>query len=115
MAKALTKKEGNRERVREHRQREKDRAKLMAVFSAACPKGIGEHIRIRIELEDGEPRLVWNLDAEGAAFLNEFAASIITDPNTGGANDVMRELSLHIGKKLARREYDWQNGEADNG
>ena len=94
---ALTKK-WSRDRVREHRQREKDRAELMAVFSAACPKGIGEHIGIRIELEGGEPRLVWNLDDVGAAFLNEFAASIITDPNTGGAG------RHHAGVEPAHRQ-----------
>ena len=104
MAKALTKK-GNRERVKQHRQREKDRASLMAVFSAAAPEGIGEHVRIGLEVEDGEPRLVWNLDEAGAAFINEFAASIGAPPD-----GVMRELSLHIGKKLIRQEYDWRKG-----
>ena len=108
MARIITKKE-NREAVKQHRQREKDRAELMAMFSAAAPEGIGNHIRLRLAVEDGEPRLVWNLDEAGAAFINEFAANIgglSVDPKA-----VMRELSLHIGKKLIRQEYDWQKGE----
>ena len=54
---------------------------------------------------------MWNLDEAGAAFINKFAANIAgfsADPNA-----VMRELSLHIGKNLSRRAYDWQKGEAD--
>ncbi len=109
MAKTLTKKEGNRERVRAHRQREKDRAKLMAMFSAAAPEGIEDHIHYRLAVEDGEPRLVWNLDEAGAAFINEFAANI--DGLSVDPKAVMRELSLHIGKKLIRRAYDEQKGE----
>ena len=115
MAKTLTKKEGNRERVREHRQREKDRAELMAMFSAACPEGIGEHIRIGLELENGEPHLVWNLDEEGAKFINEFAATIPMPGDQKFPGDlVLRELSMYMGKKLMGREYDWQ-WEADSG
>ena len=105
MAKAHTA-VGTRERVQQHRQREKARAKLMAAFFAAAPEGIGKHITIRLEVENGEDRLVWHLDEAGAAFLNKFAANIegfSVDPNA-----VMRELSLHIGRKLARHEYDWQ-------
>ena len=102
MAKTLTRKK-NLKAVRAYQQREKDRAELMAMFSAAAPKGIGEHIRFSFEVEDGETRLVWDKDEVGAAFINEFAASLGL---TGEL--VMRELSLHVGKKLIRREYDWQ-------
>ena len=122
MAKALTKKEGNRERVREHRQRERDRAELMRVFSAACPEGIGEHIRISLELEDGEPHLAWYLDDEGAKFINDFAATIeMPGDQKFPADLVLRELSVYMGKKLMGREYDWQSeydwqkGDADDG
>ena len=109
MVRTITKKE-NREAVAQHRQREKDRAELMALFSAATPEGIGEHISMSLEMEDGEPRLVWNLDDVGAKFINEFAASIkLSSGDKVPVQLVMRELSLHIGKKLTRREYDWQS------
>ena len=91
------------------KQQEEDRARLMAMFSAAAPDGIGKHINIRLEVEDGEDRLVWKLDDEGAAFINEFAANI--DGLSVDPKAVMRELSLHIGKKLSRQEYPWQKGE----
>ena len=80
----------------------------MAAFSAAAPEGIGEHIRISLELEDGEPRLVWNLDEVGAAFVNDFAASL---GKPGRSGDFLAALSLHIGKKLSRGGYDWQKEE----
>ena len=103
----------NAKRQREFRarrkQQEEDRAELMAAFSAAAPEGLGEHVRIGLEIEDGEPRLVWNLDDVGAAFINEFAANI--DGLSVDPKAVMRELSLHIGKKLIRRAYDGQKGE----
>ena len=94
------------------KQQEKDRAELMAMFSAAAPEGIGKHITLRLAVENGEDRLVWHLDEEGAAFINEFAGSIkLSSGRTVPGQLVMRELSLHIGKKLSRQEYDWQRGE----
>ena len=91
---------------------EKARAELMADFSAAAPEDIGEHISFRLAVENGEDRLVWHLDEEGAAFINEFAATLkLSSGQTVPGQLVMRELSLHIGKKLSRQEYDWQKGE----
>ena len=79
----------------------------MAAFSAAAPEGIGKHVRFRLEMQDGEARLVWDLDEQGAAFINEFATSL---GKPGRGKDFMAALSLHIGKKLIRRDYDWQEG-----
>ena len=89
------------------RQGENDRAQLMAAFSAAAPETIGEHIRLSVTLEDSEPRLVWDLDEIGAAFVNDFAASL---GKPGRSGDLLAALSLHIGKKLSRGGYDWQKG-----
>lgn len=108
MARTITKKE-NREAVKAHRQREKAREKLMAAFTAAAPEGIEKEISYRLEIEDGEPRLVWHLEPKGAAFINEFAANI--DGFSVDPRAVMRELSLHIGRGLIRRAYDRQRGD----
>ena len=105
---ALTKK-WSRDRVREHRQREKDRAELMALFSAAAPEGIEKHIRYSLAVEDGEVRLVWDITDEGAAFIDKFCSNI--EGRSYDPKAVMRELSLHIGKQLIRRAYDGQKGE----
>ena len=97
------------------KQKEEDRAELAARFAAAAPDGIGKHIKISLEVENGEPRLVWKPDDVGAKFINDFAATI---PMQGDqkfpADLVLRELSLHIGKKLIGREYDWPK-ETDSG
>ena len=94
------------------KQQEEDRAELMAMFLAAAPEGIEDHIHYSLEVEDGEVRLVWDLDEASAAFINEFASSIkLTNGRTVSGGEVMRELSLHLGKKLIRRAYDGQKGE----
>ena len=111
MAKTLTRKE-NLKAVRAYQQREKDRAELMAMFLAAVPEGIEDHIHYRLEVEDGELRLVWNLDDEGAAFINEFAGSIkLSSGRKVPGQQVMQELSPHIGKTMVQRAYDGQKGE----
>ena len=90
------------------KEQEKARAELMAAFSAAAPEGIGEHISLSLAVENGEDRLVWHLDEAGAAFMNKFAATLkLSSGQTVPGQLVMRELSLHIGKKLSKGEVTW--------
>ena len=94
------------------KQAAEDRVELMTAFVAAAPEGIEEHISYRLAVEDGEVRLVWDLSDDGAAFFNEFAASIkMSNGRKVSGHEVMRVLSVHIGQKMIRRTYDGQKGE----
>ena len=87
------------------KQKEEDRAELMAMFLAAAPEGIGKHVTLSLAIENGEHRLVWHLDETGAAFINEFAGSIkLSSGQKVPGQFVMRgELSLPKGRPLSCR------------
>ena len=66
-----------------------------------APDGIGQHVRFSMEVEDGELRIVWNLDDEGAAFINEYADGIGLP-----AHLVLKEISVEAGRRLIRGAYE---------
>lgn len=101
MAKTIKqRRESVRVQVKEHRQRDKDRAAFLQDMLSKAPEGIGKHVRISMEVQDGELRVVWDKDEVGAAFINEYADSI-------GAPSgwLLSELSIEVGRRLIRGAY----------
>ena len=102
-------KEQNAKHQRDFRERErmKDqaRAKLLNHMLSTAPDGMGEHVRLSLGVENGEARLIWNLDEVGAKFVNEYADSIGVP-----ADLLLRKLSIEAGRRLIRGAYE--TGEA---
>lgn len=98
-------KEQNAKHQRDFRERErmKDqaRAKQLDHMLSTAPDGIGQHVRLSLGVEDGEARIVWNLDDAGAAFINEYADSIEVP-----AHLLLKELSIEAGRRLIRGAYE---------
>ena len=102
MAKTIKqRRESVRVQVKESRQRDKDRAAFLQDMLSTAPEGIGKHVRIGMEVQDGELRVVWKLDDVGAAFVNEYADSI-----GAPAHLLLKELSIEVGRRLIRGAYE---------
>lgn len=90
-----------KDKVKEHRQREKDRKDLIRDFMANAPEGIGEHIRFGFHEVDGQMECYIDLkDQAGADYMNEYSQRLGIDPKA-----VMREMAQHALMKLKRGEF----------
>ena len=107
---ALTRK-WSRDRVREHRQREKDRKVFMAGLFQDAPDGFGQRVRFRFEHSaDGVPVVTINLpDQECADHVNRFAASVGVAPDT-----VLEAFAKEAGRRLVNGDFQVSKG-ADSG
>ena len=107
MARIITKKE-NREAVQQHREREKDRAQLIAALFEDAPDGFGRRVRFRFEYDaDGVEMVTINLpDQECADHVNSFAASVGINPNV-----VLNALAKEAGRRLVNGDFRVSKGE----